>query len=80
MAGIDRKRCPICGAPNECGAESGSATCWCYNAKIPAERLALVPPELRGKACICKRCALGEREPGETLGRIESLLKNHAGK
>ncbi|MGO4370459.1 cysteine-rich CWC family protein [Paenibacillus sp. 2TAB19] len=59
--------CPICGQTNHCGVESepssqsGSA-CWCFQASIPAELIALVPPEQRGKSCICQNCVKAYHE------------------
>ncbi|NBD23257.1 cysteine-rich CWC family protein [Paenibacillus glycinis] len=45
--------CPICGQTNAC---EGSHDCWCGKAYFPRELFELVPPELRGKACICRAC------------------------
>ena len=50
-------RCPLCGEPNECGVAAGKSTCWCWSAEVPAEALARVPEELRGKICVCEKCA-----------------------
>ncbi|MGI9153669.1 MAG: cysteine-rich CWC family protein [Rubrivivax sp.] len=54
--------CPLCGNPNECAASaSGSfeGDCWCKGVAFTQELLAQVPPELKDKACICRRCAGG---------------------
>lgn len=51
--------CPLCGGPNGCQpAACGSfdVACWCMTATIPAALLATVPPEARGRACICAAC------------------------
>lgn len=51
--------CPLCGGPNGCApAQSGSfaSPCWCQTQGIDAQARARVPPQLRGKACICARC------------------------
>ena len=34
-----------------------SQPCWCHNVDFPPELMQRVPPELRGQACICARCA-----------------------
>ncbi|MDN2710212.1 MULTISPECIES: cysteine-rich CWC family protein [unclassified Janthinobacterium] len=54
-------RCPLCGGPNGCApARSGSfaTPCWCQAQPIDAAARARVPPEQRGKACICRRCGI----------------------
>lgn len=55
---IDRSLCPLCGGENDCKAAKGEghAGCWCMAAKIPKGLLERIPPEQRGKACVCKRC------------------------
>ena len=56
-------RCPLCGSRNECApARSGSfdTPCWCATVTIDPEALASIPPELRGRACLCVRCATGK--------------------
>jgi hypothetical protein len=56
-------RCPLCGEPNRCAMELQMATgqpqppCWCTRAGFSAELLAQVPPDARGRACICAACA-----------------------
>ncbi|EFM10433.1 hypothetical protein PaecuDRAFT_2869 [Paenibacillus curdlanolyticus YK9] len=55
----DETRCPLCGGDNRCGQlipSTNGEGCWCLRASIPAALLALVPPELTGKACICRSC------------------------
>lgn len=52
--------CPLCGGTNRCApAEAGrfDVDCWCRTAKIDAEALAWIRPEMAGKACLCPRCA-----------------------
>ncbi len=63
-AGTDAARCVVCGGPNGCAmAESGqpedAAGCWCMapGAVDPAA-LATIPTALRGRACLCARCAV----------------------
>lgn len=51
---LDEKICPICQEPNGC--DSSSEKCWCYTIEIPRGLLARVPEELKGQACICKKC------------------------
>lgn len=60
--------CPICGAPNGCAASACGTfdvKCWCAQARIGAEVLARVPEGLKGRACVCRRCAqeLGPGNP-----------------
>ena len=52
---IDQSRCPFCQNKNACMAES-TEVCWCVNAVIPSELIALVPEELKNKSCICNNC------------------------
>lgn len=56
---IDEMRCPLCGAENGCAVAAGRSVsaCWCNGAKAPRDILDGIPPESRGKACLCSRCA-----------------------
>ncbi|EYC52438.1 hypothetical protein AZ34_16170 [Hylemonella gracilis str. Niagara R] len=52
--------CPLCGGANQCApARAGTfdLPCWCRTTPVSAEALARVPAELRGRACLCPRCA-----------------------
>ncbi len=60
-APVDPSRCPLCGKANECGAERGASTCWCYSARIPEDVLNRIPADQRDRACICEACARGDR-------------------
>lgn len=62
---FDPTRCPLCGEDNTCGSERGAATCWCYTTTIPEDVLERVPADLRNRACLCQRCASGQRGPDE---------------
>jgi hypothetical protein len=58
-------RCPVCGAANECAAaNTGSfdTPCWCANVTISQEALDRIPPDQRGRACLCPRCAGANHE------------------
>nr|WP_145551692.1 cysteine-rich CWC family protein [Variovorax boronicumulans] len=59
----DARTCPLCGQANACVMASGDAAraadCWCMRASIGPEVLARVPPDARGLACVCARCAEG---------------------
>lgn len=59
---VSPEKCPLCGADNSCGnlPSNRSGACWCTDSAIsfPEELLNSIPEELRGKACICKACAL----------------------
>lgn len=61
---IDPDRCPFCKKPNGCMARS-EEPCWCNNIKVPSELCALIPPENKMKACICKACILAFKEDAE---------------
>jgi hypothetical protein len=66
---LDEPVCPLCGGPNGCAAAaSGSlkVSCWCSELILPPSALEDIPPDLRGKACICRDCALaaGARPKG----------------
>ncbi|MEO8276743.1 MAG: cysteine-rich CWC family protein [Thermoanaerobaculia bacterium] len=67
---MDPKRCPLCQADNACELERGAGSCWCFSLDIPQGVLERVPEEARGLACVCKRCAIGQRaaaaEPATT--------------
>ena len=52
-------RCPICKKDNNCGnllQEEQYTPCWCTKVRFPSGIFDLIPPEQRGKACICKEC------------------------
>lgn len=60
MEALPNHACPLCGRPNECAAARHGrldVECWCTRTRVNPESLALVPPELRGKACLCRECA-----------------------
>lgn len=62
--------CPLCGKPNSCinlGAQDIEKTCWCNDPtiKFPEALLSKIPPELRGKACVCKTCVLNFHQQQE---------------
>lgn len=52
---VDPDRCPLCGEPNRCAAESGER-CWCFDVEVSSRLLAAVPDEARGRACVCRAC------------------------
>ncbi|MDK9705549.1 MAG: cysteine-rich CWC family protein [Desulforhopalus sp.] len=60
MKALPNHTCPLCGKPNDCAAaKSGrlDIDCWCQHTQIDPESLALVPENLRHKACLCRECA-----------------------
>jgi len=52
-------RCPLCGGPNGCALAVNRPIdgCWCAAKPIPQRLLDRIPPERRGRACICAACA-----------------------
>ncbi|MGL5336954.1 MAG: cysteine-rich CWC family protein [Enterovibrio sp.] len=60
---LDPSSCPLCGKANSCanfGDKNTAKSCWCNDPAItfPKELLSQIPANRRGKACICKSCAL----------------------
>jgi len=57
--------CPLCGQANLCAMEAERATgvrqppCWCTQAHFSAALLERLPPEARGRACVCRACVDG---------------------
>ncbi|WP_439134087.1 cysteine-rich CWC family protein [Pseudomaricurvus sp.] len=55
--------CPLCRKNNNCGnlkqpaSSSEKLDCWCLHESIPSAALEALPPEQRGKSCICQSCA-----------------------
>jgi hypothetical protein len=49
--------CPLCGAPNDCGAAAGNSDCWCFTASVPPEVIDRIPAQERDRACVCRACA-----------------------
>lgn len=65
--------CPLCGKPNDCAvAKYGrhDVDCWCNHTSINPASLALVPEDLRDKACLCRQCA--EKPPVHLHGHMNS--------
>ena len=64
MTPLPTLHCPICGETNQCAAASTGSfdtPCWCANVTITEETLARIPPDQRGLACVCPRCAQQSR-------------------
>jgi hypothetical protein len=64
MQPLPELACPLCGEPNDCrAAMSGSfdQPCWCAEVTVDPAALARVPEAARNRACLCRRCATGER-------------------
>ncbi|MCK5944315.1 MAG: cysteine-rich CWC family protein [Planctomycetes bacterium] len=75
MSDVRTDRCPLCGGDNACAVaqQGGDPTavdaCWCQTATIPEAAIARIPEPLRGRACVCRRCAdaaAGELPAGVT--------------
>ena len=47
---IDRSKCPLCGAENQCAREKGETGCWCAKMKFPKN----IPQTIL--SCFCKSC------------------------
>ncbi|PAU88416.1 DNA or RNA helicase of superfamily II [Pseudomonas sp. WN033] len=63
MQPIARHTCPLCGQPNGCApAAAGSfeVDCWCRQVSVSPQALAQVPEALKGKACLCRACAVAD--------------------
>lgn len=60
---MDESLCPICQQSNQCGnlnrTQSSGQTfdCWCLHSKVPSAAIDLLPPDQRGKSCICQSCS-----------------------
>ena len=55
------EKCPLCGKGNDCqrcASDTYKGPCWCFKVDMPAELVARVPEDLRGKACICRECVM----------------------
>ena len=75
-ASIDPTRCPLCGDDNTCGVAAGTGQCWCFATSVPPEVLARVPEAQRDRACVCQRCASGERSAEEARERLARLTRD----
>jgi hypothetical protein len=58
MTEISAARCPICKEENNCGNLAGlpAGACWCSKETFQQAVFENIPPELLGKACVCKAC------------------------
>jgi hypothetical protein len=64
--------CPLCGRQNDCQlcrVDSHKGPCWCANMTVPEELLALVAPELKNRACICRQCVADFWERHESASK-----------
>lgn len=60
---VEPNLCPLCNLDNRCGNLTDCGDdCWCTSPDISFTNKLLnkVPDELKGKACICKACALAQ--------------------
>jgi len=52
--------CPLCGGDASCAvvAVNGAPVtdCWCFRVQIPRALLERIPPQQRGKSCLCSAC------------------------
>ncbi|WP_081474701.1 cysteine-rich CWC family protein [Acidovorax radicis] len=58
--------CPLCGQANLCAIAAGqpAESCWCMAPHtIAPAALAALPPEQRGKTCICPACGSSGGQP-----------------
>jgi len=59
---IDRSRCVLCGAPNECvmarrsAGEDVADPCWCVERSFPEAITKLASERDGGASCICASC------------------------
>ncbi|XVJ70590.1 MAG: cysteine-rich CWC family protein [Rhizobacter sp.] len=59
-APLAEHHCPLCGQANHCVVACSASfdqPCWCTTVQFSAETLARIPPDQRGKACVCRSCA-----------------------
>ena len=56
--------CPICGAENECQAES-IEPCWCNTEKVPQELIDTANQKQQNPVCICKKCIEQFKQKGQ---------------
>lgn len=76
---VDPLNCPICGAQNDCAVARGKGACWCFSSEVPYEVLERIPVEARNRACVCKSCAGGKREPSAVFQRLQQILRQRSG-
>lgn len=52
--------CPLCGGDASCAVVAANGApvtdCWCFHVDIPQALLERIPPEQRGKSCLCFAC------------------------
>ena len=48
--------CPLCGAPNDCGAVTGAGPCWCETVAVREDFAGRLPELAGGAVCVCKVC------------------------
>lgn len=72
---VDPSRCPLCGEANACAMVEGGTTCWCFELAIASDVLAQVPSEAQGVACVCRRCASGQKPPSASVEEIHELAR-----
>ncbi len=66
---IEKGICPLCGGKNGCAVAGGEDpySCWCMTTDVPEALLEMVPEEVKGKSCVCKKCVekyLNEKQGG----------------
>jgi Cysteine-rich CWC len=73
-APLREPRCPLCGDANGCvPASTGTfdqtcdQTCWCAGLVIDRGVLARVPEPMKGRACLCARCAASDGQAAISL-------------
>lgn len=63
--------CPICKKKNLC--KVADKQCWCFTTTIDKALLALIPPTMTNKSCICLSCITLFKENPQA---IKALLNN----
>ncbi len=60
----DGGACLLCGQPNDCAADAGTAHCWCFAEHVDGELVAWLAARGLDGTCLCRTCLVeGVRSP-----------------
>lgn len=74
---MDTTRCPVCGEANACALAQpgpGITGCWCAAGDIDPRILQRLDEPARGRACVCRRCALSADFAADGCAFVDDLL------